>query len=234
MASMRLRFVHLLCFAGFAFAALATPAADAPKSSAEIRHIVLHSRHLGAHGIGYGERSLVELSGNILPADIPLLISLLSDRGLRTGIEFALASQCEPAILPVREAAIQHKLDFLAAQDVMDLIAHFRACSPETQAHAIAMRSELDGLRDADYAKTEEESKKRASEDARIQANGLKLLDPKQAATLSRQEREAVYHRAVKAMGINENGPVTPQQKNMLNRMYRTMVLGEPSHPKPQ
>ena len=57
----------------------------------------------------------------------------------------------------------------------------------------------------------------------------MKLLDPAQAGTLSRKEREEVYHRSVKAMGLDENGALTPQQKNMLDRMYRTMVLGETS-----
>lgn len=62
----------------------------------------------------------------------------------------------------------------------------------------------------------------------------MKLLDPAQAATLSRQEREEVYHRSVKAMGLDENGSLTPQQKDMLDRMYRTMVLGEFGKHSPQ
>jgi hypothetical protein len=60
------------------------------------------------------------------------------------------------------------------------------------------------------------------------------MLDPAQAATLSRKEREEVYRRSVKAMGLDENGPLTPQQKDMLDRMYRTMVLGESGKRSPQ
>ena len=116
----------------------------------------------------------------------------------------------------------------------MDLIANFRACSPEAQQKAVAMRADLDTLRIADQARITEESKKRAAEDARIQQNGLKMLDPQQAATLTRKEREEVYHRSLKAMGLDENGPLTPQQKELVDRMYRTMVLGEPGNPKPQ
>jgi hypothetical protein len=35
-------------------------------------------------------------------------------------------------------------------------------------------------------------------------------------------------------MGLDENGPLTPQQKDMLDRMYRTMVLGESGKPSSQ
>lgn len=184
--------------------------------------------------MGYGERSLLELSEKIIPADIPALLDLLSDRRFRAGVSYALASQCEAAIAPVREAAINHKLDFLEAQDVMDLIANFRACSPQVQQRAIATRADLETLRISDQASIAEESQKNAAEDARIQQNGLKMLDPQQAAALTRKEREEVFHRSLKAMGLDENGPLTPQQKELVGRMYRTMVLGEPGNPKPQ
>jgi hypothetical protein len=48
--------------------------------------------------MGYGQRSLNELSRKLTPADIPMLISLLPDRELSVGVQFALASQCEHAI----------------------------------------------------------------------------------------------------------------------------------------
>ena len=207
---------------------------DTPKSPVEVRRIILHSTHLGAHGMGYNNESLDELSRKLVPADIPALIELLSDRRFRVGVSFALASQCEAAIAPARDAAVQHKMDFMDAQDVMDLIAGFAACSPESQSKAAAMRAELNTLREADQARIAEESRKREADDARIQENGLKMLDPKQAATLTRKEREEVYHRSLIAMGLDENGPLTPQQKDMVDRMYRTMVLGEHSAPKPQ
>ena len=224
-----------LCLAALGLLlATAGPANDTPKSAVEVRRIILHSTHLGAHGMGYNTESLNEMSRKLVPADIPALIELLSDRRLRVGLSFALASQCEAAIAPARDAAVQHKMDFMDAQDVMDLISGFAACSPDSQSKAAAMRTELNALREADQAKIAEESKKREAEDARIQENGLKLLDPKQAATLTRKEREEVYHRSLKAMGLDENGPLTPQQKDMVDRMYRTMVLGEHSVPKPQ
>jgi len=33
--------------------------------------------------------------------------------------------------------------------------------------------------------------------------------------------------RSLKQMGLKEDGPMTPAQKEMVQRMYRTMVLGE-------
>jgi len=181
--------------------------------------------------MGYGTRSLAQLSRKLSPADIPTLISLVGDEDLRVGVQFALASQCEPAILPVREAAIQHKMDFLAASDTMDLIATFSACNPQTRNSAIQMHAELDKLRDAEYARTEQESKRKAENEARIQRNGLKLLDPEQAKTLTREERLEVFRSSLAAMGLTENGLMTPDQKKLANRMYRSMVLDEVKTP---
>jgi hypothetical protein len=209
-------------------------AAQTPKTAAELRVIILHTQHLGAHGMGYGERSLHELATSIHPYDIPALIELHLHRHLRTGVAFALASQCEASIEPTREAAVQHKIQFFEAQEVMDLIADFEACSADSKEKAAAMRSELSVLSEADQAKAATEAKEKAENDARIQRNGLKMTDPKQAASLSRQEREEVYHRSLKAIGLDDNGPLTPQQRDLVDRMYRTMVLGEPSKPKPQ
>src|SRR5215471_6338539 len=95
-----------LLLAIMTLAALNAPAEDAARSKAEVRRIILHSRHLGAHGLGYNDRSQLELSQELTPADIPILISFLSDTELRVGAQFALASQCEAALMPVRQAAI--------------------------------------------------------------------------------------------------------------------------------
>jgi len=207
---------------------------DEPRSRAELRNVILRTQHLGAHGMGYGEKSLSELASRVKPADIPVLVEMLDERRIRVGVSFALASQCESGIIPTREASVQHKMSFLEAQEVMELITNFAGCSGETRQHATEMRSELSTLRDADQAKITSQATQRAEDDARIQRNGLKMLDPAQAATLSRKAREEVYRSSVKAMGLDENGPLTPQQKDMLERMYRTMVLGESGKPSPQ
>jgi len=177
--------------------------------------------------MGYSNQSLNTLSQKLTPADIPTLIDLLADKNLTVGVQFALASQCEAAILPVREAAIQHKMGFLDAEDAMRLIEDFDVCTPRTQQRASAVRSELHSLGDAEQRRLRQEAKEKAAKDARIQRNALKMMAPKQAKELTRQEREEVYRRSLKAMGLKEDGPMTPAQKDLVQRMYRTMVLGE-------
>jgi hypothetical protein len=78
-----------------------------------------------------------------------------------------------------------------------------------------------------------QEAQENAAEDARIQRNALKMTNPKQAKDLTRQEREEVFRRSLKAMGLKEDGPMTPAQKDLVQRMYRTMVLGESSNRPP-
>jgi hypothetical protein len=92
-------------------------------------------------------------------------------------------------------------------------------------------RDEIQRLREEEHARIEQESKQKADNDARIQRNGLKLLDPEHAKTLTREERLEVYHRSLAAMGLKENGPMTPEQKKMVDRMYRSIVLGEVKTP---
>jgi len=196
-------------------------------SRAQVRRIILQSRHLGAHGMGYNGQSLSELSQKLSPADVPSLIALLADRTVRIGAQFALASQCEASIVPVREAAKQHQMGFLDASDVMDLISCFTGCPAMAREEARAMRDELDQLRRVDQARIAEEAKRKAENDARIQQNSIKMIDPIRAKELTREEREEVYQRSLKAMGLSEKGPLTPAQKQLVDRMYRTMVLGE-------
>ncbi|HEY8715731.1 MAG TPA: hypothetical protein VIM00_10140 [Candidatus Acidoferrum sp.] len=232
---MRKTTLHQLFCAAFCVSSTAgSAAARSPHSADEVRSIILRSKHLGAHGMGYGDRSLNELAHQLTPEDVPVLIDLLADQHLRTGVSFALASQCAASIEPTHDAAVEHKLQFYEAQEVLDLITGFAGCSANAKEKAGAMRSELTALGDADLAKSSARAKLEAENDARIQRNGLKMLDPKQAATLTREEREEVYHRSLKAMGLDENGPLTSQQRDLVNRMYRTMVLGEPGQPKPQ
>ena len=138
-----------------------------------------------------------------------------------------MASQCEAALIPVREAVMQHKVPFLDAEDVMGLIEEFGVCTPETQQRSSAMRSEIHSMGEAEQRRSEEEAKEKAAEDARIQRNALKMLDSEQAKDLTLKEREEVYRRSLKQMGLKEDGPMTPAQKVMVERMYRTMVLGE-------
>jgi hypothetical protein len=206
-------------------------------SEARARQVILSTRHLGAHGIGYSTQSLWQLSRKLTPADIPVLVSIASGQSsIAVGAQFALASQCGPSVAAVREAvarddAAQRKFVYLDAEDTLQLISEFERCSPEVRRQALDARDEIQRLREQEHTRIEQESKQKADDDARIQANGLKLLDPEQAKTLTREERLEVYRRSLAAMGLKEDGPMTPEKKKLVDRMYRSMVLGEVKTP---
>lgn len=214
----------------------ARPIAQPARSKAELKKIILHTRLWGAHGIGYNDRSLLQLSRAVTPADIPNLLFLLDEKGdilkdnvdVSVGARFALASQCDAAIQPLQQAAEQNQhIAWLDAEDILDLMSGFQGCDPATQAKARAVKSEIRAAAEERMAKRNQELQKKAADDARIQKNALKMSDPEQKQTLTRAEREEVFRRSVKAAGL-EN-PQTPEQKALVDRMYRTMVLDEPS-----
>src|SRR5260370_42447149 len=122
--------VILVLAASLCLAANAQSPAGNSESLERVRRIILRSQHLGAHGIGYNNQSHNTLSQKLTPGDVPTLIDLLADKDVRVGVQFALASQCGAAIIPVREAVIQHKMPFLDAEDVMRLIEDFTVCTP--------------------------------------------------------------------------------------------------------
>jgi len=222
----RVRLVSVVVLGSSCLAYAQAPQAE-NEATSRVRKAILNSRHLGAHGLGYNGQSMEALSRKLTSSDIPIMVNLLGDRDLRVGAQFALASQCEAAILPVRNAAVDHKTSFLDADDIISLIENFPRCSAETHQKAMATHSEIHTLGEIDERKTAQEAKERAAEDQRIQNNRLKMLDPNQSKTLTRQEREEVYRRSLKAMGLAEDGPMTPEQHDLVQRMYRTMVLGE-------
>jgi hypothetical protein len=209
------------------------PAVGTPRTNEELVKIILHSRHLGAHGLGYNDQSLIELSEKIINEDIPDLIKLLDETKIRVGAQFALASQCNAAIQPVREAAMQSAaISALDAGDIMELIAGFSRCAAGTQGRARAARVEIDAFNKDRQTKRAQELQEKSAEDARVQRNALKINDPAQRKILTRAEREEVFRRSIKAAGL-EN-PQTPEQKALVERMYRTMVLDEPPASKNQ
>jgi hypothetical protein len=217
-------------------AAEARPVAQPARSKAELKRIILHTRHWGAHGLGYNDRSLLQLSRAITPADIPNLLFLLEEKGdilkdnidVSVGARFALASQCDATIQPLQQAAGQNQhIAWLDADDILDLMAGFQGCDRATQAKARAVKSEVRAAAEERMAKRDRELQEKAADDARIQKNALKMSDPEQKKTLTRAEREEVFRRSVKAAGL-EN-PQTPEQKARVDRMYRTMVLDEPT-----
>lgn len=224
---MRPRFIAVSALLGLLSGGFAQSPISTPEAGERLRQMILAGRHLGAHGLGYNNESLSQLAQKLTPNDIPGLIELLADKDLRVGVQFALASQCEAALYPVRDAAVEHKMMSLDAEDTMHLVETFSSCAPETRQKASAMRSEIHSLGEAEQRRLTRERQEKAAEDARIQRNSLKLTDPTQAKELTRQEREEIFHRSVKAMGLKEDGPMTPAQKDLVQRMYRTIVLGE-------
>jgi len=212
------------------------PIAQPARSKTELKKIILRTRHFGAHGMGYNDRSLFQLSRAITPADVPNLLFLLDEKGdilkddvdVRVGARFALASQCEAAIQPVQQAAEHNQeIAWVDAEEIMDLIAEFQGCDPATQAKAHEAWAAIHAAAEERMAKEQQRLQEKAADDARIQKNALKMSDPEQKKTLTRAEREEVFRRSIKAAGL-EN-PQTPEQKALVDRMYRTMVLDEPS-----
>jgi hypothetical protein len=210
--------------------------ASGQHSETRVRQIILSARHLGAHGIGYNTQSLWQLSKRLTPADVPALVNLASgESDVRVGAQFGLASQCEPSLQAVRQAIrdapAQRRFLDLSAEDTLQLISEFDGCSPNVRHDATGVLAELRRFHEEEHQRIEQESKQKADDDARIQQNGLKLLDPEQAKTLTREERLEIFHRSLAAMGLKEDGPMTPEQEQMVDRMYRSMVLGEVKTP---
>jgi hypothetical protein len=111
-----------------------------------IQNVLRRARHMGAHGLGYGSRSLDELSKGIHPADIPVLIRLVSDRNYSVGAQFALASQCGDAIEPTLQALRGRVIDRFAAADILSLIVGFSRCTAADQARAAGLINRIEGM----------------------------------------------------------------------------------------
>src|SRR5579864_3094860 len=141
-------------------------------SEARVRRIILNTRHLGAHGMGYNTQSLWQLSKKLTPADIPVLISIASSQSnIAVGAQFALASQCGPSVAAVRNAVVrdgaaQRKFIYVDAEDTLLLISEFEGCSPEVRRDATNARDEIQRLREEEHARIEQESKQKADNDA--------------------------------------------------------------------
>ena len=203
-----------------------------PKTPDQVAAIILRTRHLGAHGWGYNTASLLTLSNKLSADDIPAMLTLVAARNdVSVGAQFALASQCGPAIPAVRDAAQQRRMNFLDAQDTMSLIASFEKCSPDARNTAARTMETLKQSEQDEAAKLEQLNKQKNADDARIQANSLKLLNPSQAKSLTHEERLEIYHRSLAALGINESAPLSPDQQKLADRMYRSVVLQEVTTP---
>jgi len=147
--------------------------ASGQNSEARVRQIILSTRHLGAHGMGYNTRSLWQLSKKLGPADIPLLMNLASgDSDLRVGAQFALASQCGPSLnaihQAIRNALAQRRFLDLSAEDTLQLISEFDGCAPEVRRNATDALADLRRSRQEKRERIQQESKQKAEDDAHI------------------------------------------------------------------
>ena len=189
-----------------------------------VRDIVLQSRQWGAHGLGYGKQSLHDLARKLVPPDIPTLIDLLGEQKLKTGVQFALAAQCEAAIFPIKEAITTGKIHAADAIEVMGLMSSFQGCAAQAQIEARETRRDIVAAQAQERTKAQEQVRQKNENDARIQRNTLKIMQGT-AQDLSRAEREEAYRRSLKQLGLSEGKPMTPEQQALARRMYQTMVL---------
>jgi len=70
----------ILVLASLCLGANAESSAGNSESLERVRRIILNSRHLGAHGMGYNNQSQNALSQKLTSADVPILIDLVADK----------------------------------------------------------------------------------------------------------------------------------------------------------
>ncbi|MCM2281746.1 MAG: hypothetical protein NDI61_07855 [Bdellovibrionaceae bacterium] len=219
----------------FAFFEVVRPSAVADTSlrAEQVRKIIRESQHEGAHGPGYDAESLKEMSAQLSPSDSRVLLDLYQrssepehkDLGLRTGVVFALASLCQTGIETVLLAVQQNIMDEIDAINGMNLIAKTDHCDSKTKQNAVVHRQKIEKISTERRTRAQKQRQEDEKNDARIQENGLKMLHPEESRSLSRQEREEVFKRSIKAIGLD--GPRTPDQEKMYRQMYEAMVLGK-------
>lgn len=197
-----------------------------------VRAVLSVSQSMGPHGLGYNSSSLWKMSHLLSPKDIPILLSLHANNVRRTGVKFALASQCKAGLDGVLEAVEKKTFSFSDAEDTLHLIVGFNQCDSQTRQLAQEANQKLKLIREEEYKKVMRESERRKSEkkrtdDERIQANAIMSLTTEAKSSLTKEEREEVFKRSIRAAGLD--GPRTPEQEEFVRRMYNGMVLQQPS-----
>lgn len=113
----------------------------------EVIHIIRKSTHLGAHGMGYNSKSLVEMSKKLKASDTDIIFELYKNRIdyknknhlSSTAISFALASLCDAGLIASEKAFKEKQMDALDYQDTLNLISGFDVCSIKTRDQAKAL-----------------------------------------------------------------------------------------------
>lgn len=181
--------VAFLCGIG---AIVASPGSGRAASEDRVRDAIVKSQRLGAHGIGYNRDSLVALSKTLTPDDLPAMLGMLKGESpVKTGVVFALASQCGAAIAPLLAEASRD--DFPLAQiadarDVLRILAGFDGCSASDRESGRSAEVKLDRLERRQIERVMESVRTHREEEARVETNALKLLNPDKASEVTLEE----------------------------------------------
>ena len=199
------------------------PSLGTTESSTErdaTRQILLGSRHLGAHGLGYNAQSQAELAKQLSPAAIPTLLNLLvHDRETQVGAIFGLASQCGAAIMPILDAAQRHAVPSINLSDLRDaltLMERAEVCSTSDQQRAGEAIKTLDRIIEDENVKRRRAVDEQTARQAEITRHGLLMLDPEGRESVSVNDCLAVVWESVRAAGIDPTKSESSQR--LLNR----------------
>jgi len=185
-----------------------------------IRLIILGSRHLGVHGLGYNTQSQAELAKQLSPAAIPTLMSLLvHDRETQVGAIVGLASQCGAAIMPILDATQRHTVPSMNLRDLRDaltLMEHAEVCSTSDQQRAGEAIKTLDRIIEDEYARRRLAVDEQRVRQGEVTRHGILMLDPEGRQSVSVNDCLAVVWESVRAAGIDPTKSESSQQ--LLNR----------------
>lgn len=195
------------------------PSLSTAESSTErdaIRQIILGSRHLGAHGLGYNTQSQAELAKQLSPAAIPTLLNLLvHDRETQVGAIFGLASQCGAAIMPILDAAQRHTVPSINLSDLRDaltLMERAEVCSTSDQQRAGEAIKTLDRIIEDENARRRRGVDEQRARQTEITRHGILMLDPEGRQSVSANDCLAVVSESVRAAGIDPTKSESSQQ----------------------
>jgi hypothetical protein len=176
-----------------------------------IRKILLGSRHLGAHGLGYNAQSQAELAKQLSPAAVPTLLTLLvHDQETSTGAIFGLASQCGAAIMPILDAAQRRTIPYI--RDALTQMEHAAVCSPSDQQRAVEARMELDRIIEDENERRRRVVDEQHARRREVTTHGLMLLDPDATRSVSANDCLAIVVESARAGGIDPSKSESSQQ----------------------
>jgi hypothetical protein len=218
------------------------------------RHLTFrgHSMNLSIDYL-YPE-SLFEMAQNLSENDIPTLLKILEKDNdyqdkfspknhkrvnrnfkLAQGASYGLASLCGKSINPILAEVKANRLDSKIAlkNDPLHWIDAFsgipRGCSAQDAQRAKAAQQEIEQFNRTQQAQDRLDNEQRQANADRINMNGIKMLDPKSAKTLTLEERKEVFENSVKAFRFDKRS-LTVDEKVLLQKMYDTMVLQKGGH----